>query len=298
MKLLSSLTIFACSILPLQAQDWYTETLHDPWRQSFRVSEVLYEQKTDYQHLIIFQNPYYGRVLALDGDIQTTERDEFVYSEMMTHTPLLAHGNAKNVLIIGAGDGCILREVLRHNTVEKAVLVEIDSCVVNLSKQFLPMFSQGAFEDPRAEVIIQDGCQYVKNAPQKFDVIICDSSDPFGPSAVLFTEEFYRDCHDLLTEGGIFVNQNGVPFMQASELPLTYNNRKASFKNVGFYLAAVPTYVGGFMTVGWASDSDYRNVTQAELESRLQNVQGDLKYYTPAVHKASFALPKFIQNTY
>jgi spermidine synthase len=275
----------------------YTETLHEDWRQTFLVQEKLYEEKTKEQHLVIFNNPRFGKVLALDGVIQTTEKDEFVYHEMMTHVPMLAHGNAKNVLIIGGGDGGILREVLKHKTVEKATLVEIDESVVTFSKKHLPTLSAGAFDDPRAEVVIQDGCIFVKNSTQKYDVIICDSTDPIGPGAVLFTPEFYGDCHALLTEGGIFVNQNGVPFMQADELRNTFKNRKLHFQDVGFYLGVIPTYVGGFMAFGWATDGqENRDISLQELEKRFKNIEGELKYYTPAIHKASFVLPKFIEN--
>lgn len=279
----------------LSADQWITETLYENWRQSFKVDEVLYEERTEQQHLVIFRNDVFGKVLVLDGVIQTTEKDEFIYHEMMTHVPLLAHGKAKKILVVGGGDGGILREVLKHNTVEKAILVEIDEAVVTFSKKYLPSLSNGAFDDPRVEVIIQDGCQFVKNTDERFDVIICDSTDPYGPGAVLFTSEFYGDCHAILNPGGIFVNQNGVPFLQEGELLATYHNRKDHFKDVGYYLGVIPTYVGGFMAFGWASDNKgYRNISVKELEKRLKGVEGELKYYTPELHMGSFALPKFM----
>ncbi|MBS3904690.1 MAG: polyamine aminopropyltransferase [Simkania sp.] len=278
-------------------KEWYTETLYDHWRQTFCIEEKIYEETTEQQHLIIFKNSIYGKVLALDGIIQVTEKDEFVYHEMMTHIPLLTHGQAKNILIIGGGDGGILREVLKHKTVEKVTLVEIDASVIHFSKMHLPNISQGAFDNPRALVLVQDGCAFVKNTPETFDVIICDSSDPTGPSAVLFTSEFYGDCHKALNPGGIFVNQNGVPFMQKEELIHTLAARKLHFKDAAFYLGVLPTYVGGFMAFGWASDNkEYQSVSVDELEERLHHIEGELKYYTPAIHKASFALPKFIEN--
>ena len=281
------------------AAEWHAESLHSTWRQDFEIKSKIYEEITEHQHLLIFENEQFGKVLALDGVIQITEKDEFMYSEMMCHVPLLAHGQAKRVLIIGGGDGGILREVLKHKTLEKVVLVEIDEGVVVFSKQYLPFISQGAFNDPRAKILIEDGCLFVKNSPEKFDVIICDSTDPIGPGAALFTSEFYEDCHNLLNDGGIFVNQNGVPFLQAGELFDTYKSRTSHFSQVGFYLTVVPTYVGGFMTLGWATDSqDFINVSATELEKRLDNIEGELKYYTPAIHKASFALPKFIENSY
>jgi spermidine synthase len=297
MKSYLALLLLPCAASFGLSNEWYTETLHSNWRQTFRIDEILYQEKTYQQELVIFQNKDLGRVLVLDGVIQTTESDEYVYHEMMTHVPLIAHGNAKNVLVIGGGDGGILREVLKHKTVVSATLVEIDGAVVEFSKQYLPSLSNGAFDDPRVEVVIQDGCQFVKNSPKKFDVIICDSTDPIGPGAVLFTPEFYKDCHDLLTEGGIFVNQNGVPFMQPKELIDTYTNRKQSFSDVGFYLSVIPTYVGGFMAMGWATDNtDARSVSLTDLEERFQNIEGDLQYYTPKIHQASFVLPKFIEN--
>lgn len=295
-------SVFALSAVAsvLQAQDneWYTETLYEDWRQTFQIDEKILGEHTSKQHLVIFNNPRYGRVLALDGVIQTTEKDEFVYHEMMAHVPMLAHGNAKRVLVIGGGDGGTIREVLKHKTLEKVTLVEIDRSVINMSKKYLPTLSQGAFDDPRLQIVIQDGCQFVKNSEEKFDVIICDSTDPIGPGAVLFTSEFYADCHNLLNEGGIFVNQNGVPFLQTDELKDTLKSRQKFFQDTGYYIGVVPTYVGGFMAWGWASDNkEYRNISLETLEERFKNINGKLRYYTPAIHKASFVLPQFVQDS-
>jgi len=214
---------------------------------------------------------------------------------MLTHVPLLAHENPKRVLIIGGGDGGILREVLRHNTIEKVTLVEIDGSVVERSKKYLPSLSKGAFEDPRLELLIEDGVVYVEKTDEKYDVIICDSTDPIGPGAVLFTEEFYGLCKRVLNEKGIFVNQNGVPFLQKDELVNTLKNRSKHFKDVEFYIAPVPTYVGGFMALGWASDhEEYRALSEELLRERLTRVTGSMKYYNPGIHKASFCLPQFM----
>lgn len=271
----------------------YSETLYPEWGQWLENSETIYEEKTEHQNLIVFENPRFGRVLALDGAIQTTTADEPIYHEMMVHVPLLHHANPTSILIIGGGDGGILRETLRHNTVKKAVLVEIDGSVIEKSKLYLPSLSNGAFSDPRAEVIVADGTEYVKSSKEKFDVIICDSTDPMGPGQVLFTSEFYGDCKKLLNKDGIFVNQNGVPFLQKEELTLTLKNRKDHFKQVSFYIAPVPTYVGGFMAFGWASDKVYRTGRKT-LEERMKRIQGKMVYYTPAVHLAAFALPQFM----
>jgi spermidine synthase len=281
----------------LAASLFYTETLYPEWRQQMEITKPLHEEQTDCQQMAIFENARFGRVLALDGVIQTTYADAEMYSEMLVHVPFLAHGNVKKVLIIGGGDGSVLRQTLRYKGLEKAVNVDIDGDVVASTKRWMPAICGNAFEDPRAEVVIQDASIYVKHCATKFDVIICDSTDPIGPGAVLFTEEFYGDCKQCLSPGGIFVNQNGVPFLQKDELLLTLKNRGPHFKQVGFYLVSVPTYVGGHMALGWASDdATLSNVPLEVLRERVQSVDGDFLYYTPEIHRASFALPAFMKK--
>lgn len=276
----------------------YVETLYPEWGQQMQMQEVLCEEKTEYQDLVIFENSRFGRVLALDGVIQTTYADAAIYAEMLSHVPLLAHGNAKKVLIIGGGDGSVLKEVLRHRKLEKAVVVEIDAGVVSTTKQWMPAVCGDAFEDPRTELIIQDATAYVKTCDTQFDVIICDSTDPQGPGAVLFTEEFYGDCKRCLAPNGIFVNQNGVPFLQGDELDLTLRNRGPHFQHTTFYVVAMPTYVGGHMALGWASDHpDLAQVPLKTLCERVRDVEGEFLYYTPEVHQAAFALPAFMKRS-
>lgn len=195
--------------------DFFTETLYDPLGQSFRIDKLYYEQKTEHQHLMIFHNAFLGRVMTLDGVVQTTERDEFIYHEMMAHVPMFAHGNAKKVLIIGGGDGGMLREALRHKNVEQVTMVEIDGAVIEMSKQWLPNHSQGAFDDPRANIVIADGMDFVRETEMRFDVIISDSTDPIGPGEVLFSNDFYAQCKRILNPGGVMVTQNGVPFFRS-----------------------------------------------------------------------------------
>ncbi len=283
-------------LLILAAGLIYSETLYPEWGQQMKMEEVLHEEKTEWQDLIIFENGLFGRVLALDGVIQTTYKDHAIYSEMMVHVPFLSHGNVKNVLIIGGGDGAVLKEALRYPGLERAVVVDIDASVVSMTKEWMPAVCGEAFNDPRGEVIIQDATLYVKDCPHQFDVIICDSTDPEGPGAVLFTEEFYGDCKKCLSPGGIFVNQNGVPFLQKEELSLTIRGRSPHFSDVGFYVVAMPTYVGGFMALGWASDNhQLREISLDVLKKRYQALQGDFLYYTPEIHQASFALPAFMK---
>lgn len=271
----------------------YQETLYSDWGQTFAVDELLYHEKTDFWDLNIFENRVFGRVMALDGVIQFTEKDEFCYHEMMAHVPLLTHPDPKSVLIIGGGDGGLLREVLRHEYLEKILQVEIDPRVIGFSKTYFPKVSAGAYENSRAELLIQDAAEFVRKTDRRFDVILVDSNDPEGAAQVLFSSEFYRNCKRVLNPGGILVNQNGVPFLQKKELSESKSRRALYFKNVTFYTASVPTYVGGLMAFGWASDKKYRLSNKA-LKKRLSQIKGPMRYYTPAIHKASFALPQFM----
>jgi spermidine synthase len=273
----------------------YAETLYDSYGQAFRVDQIYFENSTAHQHLIIFENSLFGRVMALDGVIQTTEADEFIYHEMLTHVPLLAHGNARDVLIIGGGDGGILREVCKHAGIERITQVEIDGQVVEMCKQYLPNHSKGAYDDPRVEVIIDDGANFVKTTEHRFDVIISDSTDPIGPADILFTEDFYANCKKTLKPGGILVAQNGVAYMQLDEVVNTSRRLKPHFSDHTFYSAAVPTYIGGMMAFAWATDNlAARQQPHANIEARFQAAKLSTRYYNPAIHLASFALPQYI----
>ena len=273
----------------------YQETLYEGYGQRFRIEKMLHEVRTDHQHLVIFQNPRMGRVMALDGVIQTTEADEFIYHEMLTHVPILAHGAAKRVLIIGGGDGGMLREVAKHSTVEHITMVEIDGTVVEMCKEFLPTHSNGAFEDSRLNLVIDDGMRFVAATEEKFDVIISDSTDPIGPGEVLFSENFYQACHRCLNEGGILVTQNGTPFMQLSGVQTTAGRMNGLFADWHFYQAAIPTYIGGAMTFAWgATDKAYRKLPLETLRQRFAGSGIVTRYYNPEVHIGAFALPQYV----
>lgn len=276
----------------------YTELSDQGYMQRFKVDRVIYRDQTDLQDLVIFETPYFGRVMALDGVIQTTEGDEYVYHEMIAHVPILAHGAARRVLIIGGGDGGTLREVLRHKSVEQAKMVEIDASVVDVSREHLPSLSAGAFDDPRTDLVIADGCAFVKETDERFDVIIVDSTDPVGPGEVLFTEEFYGDCRRCLTDGGILVTQSGVPFFQRDELSRVSHRLGGVFSDARFYLAVVPTYIGGYMALGFATENSANLTVPVEtLKTRYKAAGLNCRYYTPEVHSAAFALPNFIRET-
>lgn len=277
---------------------WVNETLYDAWGQRFRVKRELARVQSDFQDIMIFESETHGRVMMLDGVVQITEADEFSYQEMIAHVPLLAHGAAKRVLIIGAGDGGVLRRVLQHRNVEKAVMVEIDGEVIRLAKEHLPGIAGDAWHDPRAEVLVADGIDYVRRAADaSFDVVIVDSTDPIGVGEVLFTDEFYANCARLLTPRGIVVNQCGVPAMQAEELRDTSLRRGKVFPDIWAYLAAVPTYVGGFMTLGWSGkDAACRAVPVDEIRRRAEaaGILGITRYWTPEIHAGAFHLPPYI----
>ena len=273
----------------------YQETLYEGYGQRFSIDKMLHEVRTEHQHLVIFENARMGRVMALDGVIQTTEADEFIYHEMLTHVPILAHGLARRVLIIGGGDGGMLREVAKHRDVESITMVEIDGTVVEMCKEFLPEHSKGAFDDPRLNLVIDDGMRFVATTEEKFDVIISDSTDPIGPGEVLFSENFYQACRRCLNDGGILVTQNGTPFMQLSEVQTTAKRMAGLFPDWHFYQAAVPTYIGGAMTFAWgACDSDSRKLSLETLHQRFIGSGVVTRYYNPHIHLGAFALPQYV----
>ncbi len=282
----------------MATDSWINETLYPDWGQRFRVRRELARVRSAFQDIAIFESASHGRVMVLDGVIQITERDEFVYQEMLTHVPLLAHGAAANVLIIGAGDGGVLRRVLQHRAVRRAVMVEIDGEVIRLAKQHLPNVAGSAWHDARADLVVGDGIDYVQRAPDaSFDVIIVDSTDPIGVGEVLFTDAFYANCARVLTARGVVVNQCGVPFMQADELRETSARRVKFFPHVTAYVAAVPTYVGGFMTLGWAAkDPALTRTEAAEIRARAEaaRILGTTRYWTPEIHVGAFHLPPYI----
>ena len=279
---------------------WLTETLFDElgFRVSYKATRVLYEMKTEHQDLVLFDNPYFGKVLMLDGATQVTTKDEFVYHEMMTHVPIFAHGNARDVLIVGGGDCGIAEEVLKHKTVERLTQVEIDASVVEFSKEHFPEFTGPVLADKRFDLVIADGMKFVAETERRFDVIIVDSTDPHGPGAVLFTEEFYAGCKRCLKPGGVLVTQNGVPFFQPDELTSSVSKFRRLFADGGCYVAAIPTYIGGHMAMGWATDDKaLRNVSADVLNERYQAAGAfATKYWTPQVQCGAFALPRFIAD--
>ena len=277
------------------SERWVDETLYPGWGQRFRVRRELVQAQSAFQHIHIFESESHGRVMLLDGAVQITEADEFAYQEMIAHVPLFTHPDPRRVLIIGAGDGGVLRRVLQHPGVEHALMVEIDGEVVRLAREFLPGIAGTAWDDPRADVRIADGIAHVAAAASaSVDVIIVDSTDPVGVGEVLFSDAFYQDCARVLTPAGVIVTQSGVPFMQSDELREGTARRRGAFPFVSAYVVAVPTYVGGFMTLGIASRQPLPPTDLTSLSRRAAQLTETQRYWTPGMHQAAFHLPPYI----
>jgi len=279
---------------------WIPEMLFDDlgFRMSYRVERVLYEMQTEHQHLILFEHKFFGKILMLDGATQVTTKDEFVYHEMMTHVPILAHGAAAEVLIVGGGDCGIAEEVLKHRSVKRLTQVEIDASVVEFSKEHFPEFTGPVLGNKRFDLVIEDGMNYVAKTNRRFDVIIVDSTDPQGPGKILFTQQFYAACKRCMKRGAVLVTQNGVPLLQPGELTEGIRKLRKLFADASCYVAAIPTYIGGHMTMGWASDNArLRETRLAALAERYRKAGSfPTRYWTPQVHRAAFALPRFIAD--
>lgn len=277
---------------------WYTETLHQGFKTSFQVRRVLFDSQTEHQRLVVAESVAFGKLVMLDGVTQLTTADEHVYHEMLSHVPILTHGGVRDVLIVGGGDGGMIEEVFKHQSIAHVTMAELDAGVIDLAKAHLPELSNGAFDDPRLEIVLGDGRDFVAGAPDRaFDLVIVDSTDPIGPGESLFTGAFYAACYRILRPGGVIVTQNGVPFFQADELASTMRSFGRLFTDATCYLAAVPTYVGGFMAFGWGTDdAASRAQPLASIRARFEAAGIDTRYYTPEVHLASFALPRSIRD--
>jgi spermidine synthase len=277
---------------------WIAETLFDDlgFRMSFQVDKVLYELQTEHQHLVLFEQPFFGKMLMLDGATQITKKDEFIYQEMMAHVPLFAHGNAHEVLIIGGGDCGIAEEVLKHKAVKRLTQVEIDAQVVEFAKEHFPEFTTPVFADKRFECVIDDGMKYVVKTDRRYDVIIIDSTDPQGPGKILFSQKFYAGCKRCMKKGGVMVTQSGVPIFQPDELTESITRFRRLFADGTCYIAAIPTYVGGHLAMGWATDDRRLRQTPVKILAERYRKAGRFRtqYWTPEVQAAAFALPRFI----
>lgn len=273
-------------------QVWFYEDQSPDLRIGLRVRSVVHHEKSPYQEILVVDTDEWGRMLALDNIIQTNEVTEFVYHEMMAHVALFAHPNPERVLVVGGGDGGVIREVVKHPTVREAVLAEIDEAVIEAARRYLPSISSG-LDDPRARIAVGDGIAHVASSPDTYDVIIVDSTDPIGPAVGLFSEEFYRSAHQALRDGGLFVAQTESPFYNADLIRRVQQALRNVFPWSGMYWGAVPEYPGGFWTMSIGSKGgDPRQVPAGRYEERRFDTFAT-KYYAPDVHGAAFVLPPF-----
>ncbi|HEY8553283.1 MAG TPA: polyamine aminopropyltransferase [Burkholderiales bacterium] len=281
----------------MRDERWFAETLTPHMRLALEASRVLVHERTAEHEIALIENDVFGRVLLLDGTVQVTSRDEFIYHEMMAHVPLLAHGSARDVLIIGGGDCGLAEEVLKHASVRRLVQVEIDPKVVELAREHFAEMNAPVFADPRFELKIGDGAAYAREATDRFDVVLVDSTDPIGPGAVLFTREFYGNVRGRLNPGGVLVTQNGVPFLQADEFASAMRSLAATFRHVAAYAISVPTYCGGHLALGFCADDEAPlRIAADELGRRYAEAKLTTRYYSPRHHVAAFVLPRYIEE--
>ena len=260
---------------------------------TLEVSRIIYSKKSKFQKIEIFESPFFGKVLVIDDCIMLTEKDEFIYHEMIAHVALYIHPDPSRVLIIGGGDGGTLREVLKHWDVQQVVLVDIDRMVSEVCLKYFPKISSSLLSD-KVRCHFQDGVDYVRHSTEKFDLIIIDSTDPINVGEGLFTQQFYQDCHRILTEDGILINQAESPVYAEKWLQNIARKLGSVFNRVFFYQAHIPTYPSGYWLFGYASKTyhplkDFRN-------EKYEKQNLPLKYYNADLHKAAFVLPNFVRN--
>lgn len=276
--------------------EWFEEI--DPNNNvgmKFKITEKIFSEKSPFQQVDIYKTYSHGKLLAHDGMVMITEKDEHIYHDMITHVPLFTHPNPKHILVIGGGDGGTVREVLRHSSVEKCVMVEIDPVVIKACRQHFPTTSC-EFDNPKLELLIEDGLKYVSGTDNKFDVVIIDSSDPIGPATPLFNIDFYKNIDRILTEDGIVVSQCESPYYHQAMQETLVKIKKELFPKVYLYTYTNLSYPGGYWSFSFASKKhcplknlDHQRVADSGL---------DFKYYNSNIHKASFALPNFMKKMY
>lgn len=274
---------------------WFSEKHTNNVKMSIKVDKQLYSGESEFQRIDVFESPEFGRFLTLDGYMMLTEKDEFIYHEMITHVPMAVHPNVENVLVIGAGDGGVLRELSYYNTIKKIDIVEIDEMVIDVCKKYLPKTACG-FNDSRVNIYIQDGLKFVRKAENEYDLIIVDSTDPFGPGEGLFTKEFYGNCFKALKSDGIMVNQHESPFYKedAKAMKRAHQRIVKSFDISRVYQAHIPTYPSGHWLFGFASKK-YHPVKDLN-KKRFNSLGIKTRYYNTNLHKGAFYLPNYVEE--
>ena len=269
---------------------WFTEELHPYYRKGIRIKRILADEQTQYQHLQFVETEFFGNAMILDGIIQLTERDNMGYHEMIVHVPMLAVGKPKRVLIVGGGDGGSLRQVLRYDSVEEAVVCELDQRVVDLSREHFAASFGDPWSDPRSKLLVRDAFGYLKENPGQFDVIISDTTDPIGMAERLFSDKFQKLMVRALAPGGAAATQCEQPYFDTELIKTIYRSAKSLTKNPAYYYANIPTYPGGGIGFMYVSDTPWENGLKTPYPS------GKNKYINPEIHKAAFALPEFFRK--
>lgn len=274
---------------------WFSEKHTPNVKLSIRVDRQLFSGQSEHQRIDVFDSPEFGRFLALDGYMMLTEKDEFIYHEMITHVPLAVHPHVKNVLVIGAGDGGVIRELTRYPEIERIDMVEIDPMVVEVCRKYLPQTSY-KLDDPRVSIHYADGLKFVRSCNDQYDLIIVDSTDPFGPGEGLFTREFYGNCYKALHEDGVMVNQHESPFYNEDAIACQRAHKRIveSFPISRVYQAHIPTYPSGHWLFGFASKK-YHPLKDLD-EKRWNARRLSCGYYTTALHKGAFYVPAYVEE--
>ena len=274
---------------------WFSEFHTPDVKHSIRMKRHLYSEKSEYQQIDIFDTPEFGRVLALNGSVVLTERDEFIYDEMITHIPMAVHPNVRDILVIGAGDGGVVRELIRYEDVRRIDLVEMDPMVLDACRKYLPENARG-LDDERVHIFYDNALRFIRRKSEEYDLIIVDSMDPFGPSEGYFTREFYGICYHALREDGIMVNQQGSPFYRhdAEAMQRSHQRIIKLFPVSRVYQAHITTYAAGYWLFGFASKK-YHPIDDFD-EERWKSRKLETDYYTPRLHKGSFYLPAFLEK--
>ena len=276
-------------------QLWFSEMQTPNVKFSIRVERQLYSGQSEFQRIDVFESPEFGRFLTLDGYMMLTERDEFIYHEMITHVPMAVHPRVKRVLVIGAGDGGVIRELVRYPEIEDIDLVEIDELVVEVCRKYLPQ-TACRLDDPRVHIHYEDGLKYIRSCEDEYDLILVDSTDPFGPGEGLFTREFYGNCFKALKEDGIMINQHESPFYaeDAAACQSMHKLIVESFPISKIYQAHIPTYPSGHWLFGFASKKYH---PLRDLDETRWNLRGlSCKYYTTTLHKGAFYIPAYVER--
>ena len=274
---------------------WYTEQQTDEVRFSIKVKQHLYTGKSEFQDVDVFESEEFGKFLTLDGLMMVTEKDEFIYHDMITHVAMATNPSIKKVLVIGGGDGGTVRELTRYSHIEKIDMVEIDKLVVDVSREYLPI-TASKLDDPRVSLYFEDGTRFVADTKETYDLILVDSTDPIGPGEGLFTTEFYQNCFNILSDNGILVNQSESPYYDqfSHEMKRAHKKIKNIFPISKVYQFHMPTYPSGHWLFGFASkkldpikDVDFDKWNALGIKT---------KYYNPQLHVGCFALPSYVQE--